>query len=152
MFLAVSILIDLTELKLDLIFDVSIWESIKVSKISSTDISNEFKIEKDRLNDYMHKYIFDKNNYQTTTRNLMKTINGYTFSSECKKQESRWTLRINVSDKSAHLNFQLMRNHIKIPSNQSKPGHLLLKFLNLNIEFFKLLLFPYRSFNSYKFN
>ncbi len=137
LFKAVCISIDLTELKLDLFFDMSIWESFKCKNIKNNEISDEFKIEKDLLNDFMHKYIFDKFKHLTVTNHLVKSINGYALSRECNKPrsekcKSHWILRINVCDKSAHLKCKFMCNHIASSINltQPKPGKFELKFMH----------------------
>jgi len=102
---------------LDFIFDKVIWESIKVSKIHKNDISEEFRIEKDLLNDFMHKYIYDKFKHQTIRYKLQRTNTGYTFTSRCNKYinekcKSCWNLRINVTDESTHLYCKFRCNHI----------------------------------------
>ena len=108
---------------------MSIWKSLNHDFIHNNDISDEFKIDKDLLKGFMHKYIFDKYKHNTVAVRLRKTSSGYSFYRRCnkwKKEEckSRWNLQINLSDKSAHLDCKFMCNHIASSINltQPKPG------------------------------
>jgi hypothetical protein len=108
---------------------MSIWKSLNHDLIHNNDTSEEFKIENNCLNYFMHKYIFDKYKHNTITDHLRKTSTGYSFYRNCNKRikekcKSRWILRINVSDKSAHLDCKLMCNHIASSINlmRSRPG------------------------------
>ena len=118
-FKAVSIPIDLNELELNAIFDMSLWKGINIKSnnpLNGNEISEDLKIVKDHLDDFMQKSIFDKYKHHTIARGLRKTTSGYTFIRDCEKSnekcKSRWLLRINVSDKSAHLYCEFMCNHI----------------------------------------
>ncbi len=109
------------------IFDRSIWESFKIDHITNNDVSEELKTEKNLLNDFMCKYIFDKYKHRTTRNKYRRTNTGYTFNLRCnkyktKKCKSLWILTINVSDKSAHLNCKFMCYHNHIASLSIQPS------------------------------
>ena len=120
---------DLSEIELRVFFDLLKWESLKNGNINSNDVSKEFQAEKDRINDHMHNYIFNKYKHNTHPSTLIKSSGGYIFSRICHKYyidgcKTRWNFRINIKEKSACLNCSRMCNHVvsEITSTKRKKG------------------------------
>ena len=77
---------------------------------------NEFRVEKDLLNDYLLQYIFEKFKHNTSSNNMFKTISGYSILRRCQKFKkgcnSKWYVKIDVHQKSVHIERKIMCNHI----------------------------------------
>ena len=111
--LELSVLLDLRELKLKVLFDLSEWKSLSMGCINSYDVTDEFKTEKNSLNDYMFKFIFQKYKQNTATFRLNKTASGYSLQRKCQSKDCRsvWSLRIDLKQKSSQLDCAFMCNH-----------------------------------------
>ena len=108
--------LDLAELDLEEFFDLSKWNSIKPGQINKSEMSDELKLEKDRVSNYIQSYILNNYKYQTTAYNLLKTSDGYSFHRYCtqyknKSCKCKWNIRIDIQCKLANIDCKFVCNH-----------------------------------------
>ena len=104
-------------MKLNILFNMSKWKSFKCGKITRNKMTEEFKRERQHLNNYLHEYIFDKYKHNTIAKHMYRTTTGYSLFRSCQKSSSRgcksfWHFKIDINHKSIHLTRKLMCNHI----------------------------------------
>ena len=99
----------MTELGPNAFFDLKTWERLEHGTIINESIlENELQNEKDRLNDFLRKFIFDKYKHETAHSALRKTHSGYSLSRRFAKNlnmgcKRSWNVRIDINEKSAYL-------------------------------------------------
>ena len=93
---------------MNVLFNLTVWKSLKYGQIIVKDSPEEFQAEKDILNDYLREFIFNKYKYSTATYHIYKRTNGYSLKRCCK---SYWYLNIDINKKSAHLEKKFMCEH-----------------------------------------